>query len=231
MAKPPQLVCQHLENISREALESYQTIIRDYVRKKQGVYALYRSGKLYYVGLAIDLNWRLKHHLKDRHGESWSRFSVYLTVGDSHLRELESLLLRVVQPKPPGNKVRGKFSRSENLRRRFTMDVKRFQKSELDELVGRSAVEEAVSARVNAKGHKPALAKFFSRPTELRGTLKGKVFKARVRRDGLVRFRGKLYRSPSQAGTVAGRHSCNGWLFWKYERAPGDWVRLNELRK
>lgn len=113
MAKPPQLVSQHLENISREALERYQKIIRDYVQKRQGVYALYRRGKLYYVGLASHLNWRLKHHLKDRHGESWSRFSVYLTIDDSHLREIEPLLLRVVQPKPPGNKVRGKFSRSE----------------------------------------------------------------------------------------------------------------------
>jgi len=23
---------------------------------------------------------------------------------------------------------------------------------------------------------------------------------------------------------------CNGWKFWNYERAPGDWVRLRTLR-
>lgn len=231
MAKPPQLVCQHLENISREALEEYQKIIRDYVRKHQGVYALYQREKLYYVGLAGDLNQRLKHHLKDRHGESWDRFSVYLTIGDSHLRELESLLLRVVQPKPPGNKIRGKFSRSENLSRRFMADVKRLQRNELNDLVGKPAGDEVVWTRAAGKGRRPVLAKYFSRPAELRGALKGKVFKARIRSDGFIRFQGKLYRSPSQAGTVAGRHSCNGWLFWKYERAPGDWVRLNEIRK
>jgi hypothetical protein len=44
MAKPAQLVCQHLENISREALEKYQKIIRNYVRGRQGVYALCRRG-------------------------------------------------------------------------------------------------------------------------------------------------------------------------------------------
>src|SRR5438094_371188 len=106
MAKSPQLVCQHLENIGRTALERYQKIIRRYVHGRHGVYALYKRDKLYYVGLAGNLSWRLKHHLKDRHGESWDKFSVYLTIGDSHLRELESLVLRITMPK--GNKQKGK---------------------------------------------------------------------------------------------------------------------------
>ncbi len=32
--------------------------------------------ELYYVGLAKDLRWRLKHHLKDHHHAPWDRFSV-----------------------------------------------------------------------------------------------------------------------------------------------------------
>jgi hypothetical protein len=60
------------------------------------------------------LRWRLNQHLKDHHGQSWDRFSVYLTIGDRHLKELESLILRVV--KPSGNKVIGHFPKSENLR-------------------------------------------------------------------------------------------------------------------
>ena len=96
MSKRSPLVSQHLENISREALEKYQSIIRRHVRRRQGVYALYRRGKLYYVGLASNLRSRLAHHLRDRHQSSWDRFSVYLTIGDSHLKELESLVLRVV---------------------------------------------------------------------------------------------------------------------------------------
>ena len=54
MARQVPLVFQHLENISRTAVEEYQEIIREYVRGKQGIYALYRRGKLYYVegGLA-----------------------------------------------------------------------------------------------------------------------------------------------------------------------------------
>src|SRR5579872_6150739 len=95
-------VCEHLENISRDALEEYQAILRSYVRRRQGIYALYRKGKLYYIGLATNLRNRLNNHLKDHHANSWDRFSVYLTIGDSHLRELEALAVRIVRPK--GNK-------------------------------------------------------------------------------------------------------------------------------
>ena len=77
MTKRTPLVCQQLENISREALGTYQDIIRQYVRRRHGVYALYRRGKLHYVGLAINLRSRLAHHLKDRHQDSWDRFSIY----------------------------------------------------------------------------------------------------------------------------------------------------------
>ena len=142
MAKPTQLVCQHLENISRDALEKYQKMIRRYVVRRQGVYALYRRGRLYYVGLASDLRWRLNQHLKDRHGLSWDRFSIYLTIGESHLRELESLLLRVIKPKPKGNKKTGRFVESENLLRRFTKEIRALQRDELYSMVGRQAAEE-----------------------------------------------------------------------------------------
>lgn len=68
MPKRAPLVTQHLERISREALEEYQDIVKKFVRGRQGVYALYRGEKLYYVGLASNLRNRLRHHLKDRQG-------------------------------------------------------------------------------------------------------------------------------------------------------------------
>lgn len=114
MAKHAPLVSQYLEKISRAALEKHQGIIREYVAKRHGVYALYRGNRLYYVGLASNLRNRLRHHLRDRHGQSWDRFSVYLTIGDSHIKELESLVLRIVSP--PGNKTGGTFGKAENLR-------------------------------------------------------------------------------------------------------------------
>jgi hypothetical protein len=229
MSKAPQLVSQHLENISRDALEKYQQIVRRFVQRRQGVYALYRRGKLYYVGLASDLRWRLNQHLKDRHGKSWDKFNVYLTIGDTHIKELESLLLRV--SKPAGNRQRGRFSRSENLLRRFATEIKSLQRTEWYSIIGRTPqLKPGLKNRQSPSASLP-LAEYIDGPLKLRATLKGKTYTARVRGDGSVRFDGKIYDSPSAAGTAVCKRSCNGWWFWKYERAPGDWVRLSELRK
>jgi predicted GIY-YIG superfamily endonuclease len=229
--KRAQLVCQHLENVSRSVLEEYQDIVRQYVRGRHGVYALYRKGKLYYVGLARNLRNRLKHHLKDRHGKSWDRFSVYLTIGDHHLRELESLILRIV--KPVGNKQKGKFAKCEDMRRRFRRDIKRTLLAEIETLFrDRLLPSDDDKPRKAADGRRPALATYVARPFNLRAVYKGKMARARVRRDGRIRFAGKLYSSPSIAGAKAcSRPSCNGWTFWQFERAPGDWVPLDELRR
>jgi len=223
------LVSQHLENISREALEKYQDIVRRYVRRRQGVYALYRRGRLHYVGLASNLRSRLAHHLRDRHQSSWDRFSVYLTIGDSHLKELESLVLRVVRP--VGNRQKGKFAKSEDMRRRFARDVRSQMRDELISLLGRRVPRDE-EEKEQDEGRRPVLARYIKGSLKLQARYKLKTIKARVRRDGSISFRGKVYRSPSQAAAKAcKRRTCNGWIFWQYERAPGDWVRLNELRK
>jgi hypothetical protein len=231
MPKRKSLVCQHLENLSRSALEEHQDLIRQYVRHRHGVYALYRRGKLYYVGLASNLRTRLGHHLKDRHHDSWDRFSVYLTIGDSHLRELESLILRIVKPK--GNKQQGKFANSEDLRRRFKRDWYAEMRLRLGDLLGkppRQARPKHSSVRV--AGRAPILAQYLNGPKVLRTRYKGKILRAFVRKSGLIWFDGKSFTSPSQAGAHAQRRrSCNGWVFWQYERAPGDWVLLDNLRK
>jgi hypothetical protein len=65
MAREAPLVSQYLERISRGAVDKYRVLFRTYVRHRQGVYALYKGEKLYYVGLAGDLRWRLHQHLAD----------------------------------------------------------------------------------------------------------------------------------------------------------------------
>lgn len=227
--QPNPFVCEHLENISREALEKYQAVIRDYVRRRHGVYALYRRGKLYYVGLASNLRSRLNNHLKDRHGTSWDRFSVYLTINDTHLRELEALILRIVPTK--GNKQKGRLRRSEDMRRKFAQDIRELRRQQLRALVGRLVQPEDLEPHV-LEGRQPVLASFTKVPLNLRARFKGNLIPARLRRDGRIRFAGKLYESPSLAGAAAcSRKTCNGWAFWEYERSRGNWVSLNELRR
>ncbi len=231
MPREAPLVNQYLERISRDAVEKYQFLFKGYVKRRQGVYALYKKRKLYYVGLASDLRWRLHQHLKDHHGRSWDRFSVYFTIGEQHLKELETLILRITG-QPPGNKNKGKFKESENLKRRLKRDIKSYQRDELLALIGQEfRVEKGEVSKSEDGGDRPALAPYIRGPMKLRASLKGRKFKAHVRRDGSVRFRGRIYNSPSAAATAACKRTSNGWYFWKYERAPGDWARLRELRK
>lgn len=224
------LVSQYLEGISRTALAEYQPFFREQARRRNGVYALYQRKKLYYVGLARDLRGRLKTHLRDKHGESWDRFSMYLTVGDDHIKELESLVLRIVRPS--GNRQGGKFAKAQNLRREFTRRVKQDAAAHLSDLLGVESRRQPVVVR-SRPASKVVLASYVSRPMRLRARYKGKVLKARVLSNGVISFAGKRFQSPSMAACAAlpHRRAINGWHFWTYERAPGDWVRLRELRK
>ena len=68
--------------------DAYAEIIREMIKRKSGVYALYRRGSLYYVGLAGNLSGRQKNHRRDRHSGLWDRFSVYLTVRDERVMSI-----------------------------------------------------------------------------------------------------------------------------------------------
>jgi hypothetical protein len=129
------LVHRHLENVSRNLLEKHPELVREFIGRNAGIYALFRKGKLYYVGLATALRGRLKAHVKNRHGNSWDSFSIYLTIKDQHLREIEALLLRIA--KPPGARQKGKLAQSMDMRRRIAQAIRRKQTSEVSSLFGR----------------------------------------------------------------------------------------------
>lgn len=226
------LVSQYLEGISGEALEEYQDFFREATRGRNGVYALYRGKRLYYVGLARDLRGRLKQHLRNRHGNKWDRFSIYLTIGDQHLRELESLVLRIVQPR--GNRQIGKFQRAQNLRHQFSGWARLKARLRLNALLGRDLLVSNRKQQPKGKVMRaPVLAAYSNRPHKLRAIYKGEMLRARVRRDGSISFRKERFNSPSLAAhaAIGRKRPMNGWWFWNYERAPGDWVRLKELRR
>jgi len=234
MARRNPLVCQYVENLSSAALEKYAEIIRDLVGRQHGVYALYRRDKLYYVGLATNLRSRLRGHLRDRHKGLWDRFSVYLTIDHRYLRELESLVIRIAQPK--GNKQRGKFARSENLMLTLRRQLRDQQKAEWLELIGsqRNMSEEdgEGAGHASRRRSRPALAEYITRAISLRAIYKGKTYKARVLKNGTIRVGKRVFNTPTGAAKfAAGLRRVNGWVLWKYERAPGKWVRLREMRR
>lgn len=241
--KKSSLVCQYLESISRTALEKYQEIIKKYVRGRYGIYALFKKNKLYYVGLASNLRSRLRHHLRDRHAETWDSFSVYLTIGDQHLKELEALILRITKPK--GNLQKGKFNNADDLHRLFKNDISKAQSIEMEKLFCQISAKKinVENTKIERDSHrKPTLAPFINNKRfHIRMRFKDKLYIAHVRRDGTIMFaaesaeverlRGKIFNSPSLAAIAITGRSTNGWTCWAYERAPGDWVKLDELRK
>jgi hypothetical protein len=126
------LVVEHLEGISRTAIKRYPEFITEFARGKSGVYALYKGKDLYYVGLAKNLRSRLHGHVHDRHADAWDHFSIYLTQGDEHLKELESLVLRIASPK--GNRLAGKFMSSRDLLHVFRQRISGAQRRELADI-------------------------------------------------------------------------------------------------
>lgn len=216
--KNPKLVTQYLEGVSRELLSLYPKLITEFVGSRNGIYALYKGSKLYYVGLAKDLNRRLGQHLKNQHAKEWDGFSVYLTIGNEHMPELEAMLVRIIEP--PGNSQMPRLSAAQDVFKLFEQSIKDEQRKEREWLLG-YAVEDDEEIK-EFRHHKPI---------PLRATIGKRLVKATMRRDGAIRYGGEIYKSPSAAASAACESNRNGWSFWKYQRAPGDWILIDNLRR
>ena len=234
------LVCQFLEHASSEVLEAHGSHLRDLVGRSHGVYSLYKRDRLYYVGLASNLRGRLDQHLRDRHNGLWDNFSVYLTIESGFMKELESLVLRIAEPK--GNKQRGKFAKAQSLLKTLKRRIKDEQENERDALFAnhlrkprKIAVQKSARKDKGVKKSSRAvvLAKYPGRPKSLRKVFKGKKYTAQVRRDGTIKVRGIAgrFNSPSLAAMAIAKRTMNGWSFWTYQQAPGKWSSLNALRQ
>ena len=78
--------------------------------KGSGIYALYDNHGLYYVGLTTSsLRTRIKKHTRNRHKGKWNRFSWYQIPNLKYTKDMESAILRIINPK--GNKVKGKLKK------------------------------------------------------------------------------------------------------------------------
>jgi hypothetical protein len=199
------------------------------IHGQAGVYALYKGEKLYYVGLATNLMTHVKHHLKDRHHNKWDRFSVYLTTGFSHIKPLESLVLRVMNP--PGNHVSGRLVGAQNLLNSLNHLMSQTDADKRASLLGGKFAGRRRRAKTSAKKGTVALRGIVDRRIPLVAHHKGKTYKASLRTDGQISYKGKHYESPSAVARVILGRGANGWTFWTYRKQPRKWVRLSELRK
>ncbi|MCX6142257.1 MAG: DUF2924 domain-containing protein [Ignavibacteriales bacterium] len=228
------LVKGNLERISSKVFDFYHDEITKLVRRQHGVYALYKKNRLYYVGLAKNLRGRVKHHLRDRHASKWDSFSLYLIHNVNYLRELESLLVHITKPK--GNIARGHFARSENLLKDLGSMMAQRDRNRREEMLAGGIRYKASNKkkhgrkRARGKSKDPVLQGMFSKGTELRKEFLGKMHKARVDAAGRVRFKGKVFNSPSHAAWAVTGRPTNGWSFWSFKDKDGTWKKLDVLR-
>jgi len=227
------IVIGHLEKISSGVFERYPEQITGLTEGTQGVYALYRRQKLYYIGLASDLKRRIKWHLKDKHKGKWDRFSLYIIRKTDQIREVESLLVRIAEP--GGNKLRGRLRGSKNLERALKAAVKQRQNEEREKIFEQRERGRKKGKRGKAKGRgKRPLKGYFPKGKMIYTSYKGKDHKAWVYGGGTIKIipSGELFDSPSMAGiSVTKKKTINGWRFWKYKDKNGELVYIDQLRK
>ncbi len=231
MTRSKKLVTQHLEGVYWTALVDYPGIVDELIHGRSGVYALYRGERLYYVGLASNLKTRLRTHLRDRHKDAWDRFSVYLTRHDEHMKELESLLLRIMSPR--GNIQGGRFMESQNLNTGLLKRIKEQDAKRRAVLVGKGNVRRGTQtkSRSKAANGRATLADALTRRYAIRGWHRGWEYRATLLKDGRISYGGKHYESPSGAASAITKTPQNGWRFWHYRNPQREWARIAELRR
>ena len=94
------------------------------LRGYSGIYVLYKHDVPHYVGKASKLSWRIRNHQNDRLKGKWDSFSLYVVRGDRYVKDIESLLLRIVKPK--GALVSGRFKGADNLRKELLPRLERY---------------------------------------------------------------------------------------------------------
>jgi hypothetical protein len=228
MPAKKQLVLEHLERVSGEIMEKHPKVLQGQIRGRWGVYALYKKDRLYYVGLANNLSARLKQHTRDRLKGRWDRFSVYLTVRDDHMKELESLILRIA--KPQGNRTGGRFAKSKDLGRTLNRLMGEEDANQRARLMGGNLAKQRERRRTRKEGI-GALKGLLEKRRDLRGFRQGNEYRATLRRDGTIKYNGEVFASPTGATRAAIGLARNGWNFWRYRDNSGQWVQLRTLRQ
>jgi hypothetical protein len=223
----------HLELVSVKTLTDDRDELKALLKKRPGVYALYKRDRLKYVGQAKNLFGRLDAHRRDRHKGTWDRFSAYVTTEHEFVHEVEALALRMVNP--VSNRRLGRFGSSRNL----TKDLKELivdkHTREVDDLFvrrrsnGSRSASKSAGKSANRARTKGGLEKINGVRRNLRGNASGNEYRGVLLRDGGIQVGDTEYPSPFASACAAAGKRRNGWNFWKYKDASGEWQQLRNL--
>ena len=230
MAHRTPILVGHLEKVSWTVMQEYPDVIRKLIKGNAGIYALYRGERLYYVGLASNLMRRIKTHLVDRHNGAWNRFSVYITARNEHIKELESLLLRIMDP--AGNRMSGRLRQSHNLKRDLNQGMKSKDADRRAHILGGSIATRHRRSKARKAAKKAKLENLIDQRYALRGWLKEYEYRASLRQDGTIRYGARVFDTPTAAASSAVGRRVNGWSFWHIrDKKTRDWLPLRTLKK
>jgi predicted GIY-YIG superfamily endonuclease len=233
-----------LKKVNARMFDKYRKEIAEMLEGRKGLYALYRKNKLYYLGRASDLKDRIKHHVKDRHQDKWTHFSLYVSQKADRIKELESALLKTASKEG-----KDKLKAIEDILPKLKGQVGKRIKEEYEDLLKslRNATRKVKSkaktgakkktkakpkAKAKAKTRDKSLKELFPRGKVVYATYKDKEYKAWILSSGELKYKGKVYTSPSAAGkAVTRKGTVNGWNFWKYKDKSGRLRKIGDLRK
>ena len=115
----------------------------------------------------------------------------------------------------------------------WSIQDKANKKIKLSELGFRRKKYRTTSIYKNSKNN-PDLKNYFTKNKSLRKTYKGKTYKATLLKSGKIKYKGKIYKTPSGSAKeivqkVAPTTKVNGWTFWFIQDKANKWVKLSEL--
>ena len=87
-----------MDNIKRESFDAINKELRDVLRGRSGIYALYKKGTVVKVGLGTNIYWRIKGHSKSKKMH-WDTVSLFIIRKNRYLRDVETAVNRIAKPK------------------------------------------------------------------------------------------------------------------------------------
>lgn len=87
-----------LDDIKRESFDVVKRELRGVLRKRSGIYALYKKGTVVKVGLGTNIYWRVKGHAKSKKID-WDTASLFIIRNIKYLRDVETAVNRIAKPK------------------------------------------------------------------------------------------------------------------------------------
>lgn len=88
-----------IDGIKRDSFEVIKRELKDVLKGRMGIYALYKKDKLIRVGLGTNIYFRVKGHSKSKK-LNWDTVSLFLIKKEmlKYLRDLETAVVRIAKP-------------------------------------------------------------------------------------------------------------------------------------